>query len=194
MARRVTSKGVHRRAPVEVAGATRFLGPAELAVLAEVHPLTEELVGERFRLTSFGPTSRTYDVVTLAEVEPECRAIEALAKLTRYDRSERPITKEQRVSRFYRICLQDDNILTRADEGYDLRALLLYVLTHELIHIVRFESFQVSYNASGVVRDDEERVVDKLTREVLGVLKDRAVERVIEGLSPGRVDVFASHE
>lgn len=194
MARRAASKGVHRRAPLEIDEATRTLGADGLAVVAEVHPLAEELVGEHFRLTSFGPTSRTYDVVTRSDVGSKCHATEALAKLTRYDRRERPIADGQRVSRFYRICLQDENLLARVDEGYDLRALLLYVLTHELIHIVRFESFQVSYSASGSAREDEERAVDALTRDVLGVLKDSAVDEVIAGLSFGRVDVLASHE
>lgn len=194
MARRATSKGVHRRAPLEIERGARTLGADELAVVAEVHPLAEELVGEHFRVTSFGPTSGTYDVVTRGDVGPECHATDALAKLTRYDRRERPIADGQRVSRFYRICLQDENLLTRVDEGFDLRALLLYVLTHELIHIVRFESYQVSYNASESAREDEERIVDSLTRDVLGVLKDSAVDEVIAGLSLGRVDVLASHE
>jgi hypothetical protein len=166
----------------------------DLEVLARAIPLAEELVGDHFRVTSFGPHQRLYEVVTLASSGPECRAPHALARLCRFDRQERPIDAAPRVSRFYRICIQDDAVLTRARDELDLRAILLYVLTHELIHIVRFESFEVGYDAAIKARVAEEGVVDRLTREVLSTLRDRTVDAVVEGLSPVRVDVLAAGE
>jgi hypothetical protein len=165
-------------------------GPAEVTVLQTIQPISEELVGEHFRLTSFGPVRRCYDVVTLESAGPEGRDPLRLAKLCRYDRKERSIdTDHKRVSRFYRVHLQDDRLLTRTGEGLSLRALLLYVLTHELIHIVRFESFQVHYGMTGAARNDEERTVHHLTEIVLRKLRDPQVEEVIEGLDPEGVDV-----
>ena len=67
---------------------------------------------------------------------------------------------------------------------------MLYVLTHELIHIVRFESFQVHYGATGPERDREELRVHELTEDVLRVLRDELVDEVIQGLAPGGVDVI----
>ncbi len=194
MARRTPTKGVHRRAPLETIAQPPNFGAWDLDVLGEVRPLAEDLVGEHLRVTSFGPHHRLYEVVTLGNSDAECRAPQALAQLFRFDREERVIDAVTRVSRFYRICLQDDNVLCRVQEGFDLRALLLYVLTHELIHIVRFESFEVIYGATGSAREDEERIVDQLTRSVLVPLRDQAVSEVIEGLSLGRVDVLAPAE
>jgi len=135
---------------------------------------------------------RCYEVVTLEGAGPEGRDPKRLAKLCRYDRKERPIEEGHPVSRFYRVFLQDDKLLTREKEGLELRALLLYVMTHELIHIVRFESFQVHYEAVGPEREREERTVHRLTEDVLSVLRDECVEQVIRGLAIGGVDVVES--
>jgi hypothetical protein len=168
--------------------------PQALDVLREVQLMAEDLVGEHFRLSSFGPVRRCYEVVTLAGAAPEGRDPRRLAKLCRYDRSERPIDHGQRVSRFYRVFVQDDQLLRRVSEGLDLRSLLLYVLTHELIHIVRFESFQVHYGATGPERDREELRVHELTEDVLRVLRDELVDEVIQGLAPGGVDVIEAQQ
>jgi hypothetical protein len=165
-------------------------GTAEFEVLSEVQPIAEELVGEHFHVTSFGPQHRCYEVVTLATGPDECREPTALAKLCRYDRQERAIGGGQHVARFYRIGLQDDRLLARAFEGLDLRALLLYVMTHELIHVVRFESYQIHFEATGLAREREERIVHGLTEQVLAPLKRSRVDEVARGLAAGGVDVL----
>jgi hypothetical protein len=160
-----------------------------LALVEEVRLIAEELVGEHFQLASFGPVRRCYEIVTLDNAGIDGRAPRALAKLCRYDRSDRPIKTGRGVSRLYRVCLQDDRLLTRASQGLDLRALLLYVVTHELIHIVRFESFQVCYSAHETERKKEEDAVHRLTGEVLHRLHDGAITTVIQALSLEGVDV-----
>lgn len=191
MARRTAPESLHQRSPLASLKRDLFHSD-ELALLRETQPLVEELVGEYFHLTSFGPVRRCYEVVTLEGAGSEGKDPNRLAKVCRYDREERPIEEGHRVSRFYRVFLQDDKLLAREADGLELRALLLYVITHELIHIVRFESFQVHYGAKGLERQDEERIVHQLTREVLSVLKDEQVEQVIRGLEIGGVDVVES--
>jgi hypothetical protein len=72
----------------------------------------------------------------------------------------------------YRIRLRDDEILSAVDDRTDLRLfpLLLYVLTHELIHVVRFESGSAlaPYDAPDPeARCVEESRVHAITRKVL---------------------------
>jgi hypothetical protein len=165
-------------------------GPAEFEVLSEVQPIAEELVGEHFHVTSFGPQHRCYEVVTLATGLEECREPTALAKLCRYDRQERPIGGVHHVSRFYRVCLQDDRLLARVEGGLELRALLLYVLTHELIHVVRFESYQIHFEATGVAREQEEKIVHALTVDVLASVRGVRADEVAHALADGGVDVL----
>jgi hypothetical protein len=47
---------------------------------------------------------------------------------------------------------------------------LSYILTHELVHIVRFSQFSVSFEASAAERAREEIRVDALTRQILAPL------------------------
>lgn len=86
----------------------------------------------------------------------------------------------------YRIRLRDDEILSAVDDHTDLRLfpLLLYVLTHELIHVVRFESGTAlaPYDAPDPdARCVEESRVHAITRKVLrpaGTPWLRRVERL----------------
>jgi hypothetical protein len=69
---------------------------------------------------------------------------------------------------FYRVCLQDHNIL-KAHRGRDLALfpLLLYIVTHELVHIVRFSQFLALFEASEPQRLAEEQRVHRLTHRIL---------------------------
>jgi hypothetical protein len=44
---------------------------------------------------------------------------------------------------------------------------MLYILVHELIHIVRFSRFLHNFEASDIERMDEEARVHGITREIL---------------------------
>ncbi len=81
----------------------------------------------------------------------------------------------------YRIRLRDDAILAavnRPGRPVGLRALLLYVLTHELVHVVRFGSGIAPYDVDPDGRGVEEARVHGITRRVLGPLRDAGVEAV----------------
>jgi hypothetical protein len=196
MARRAPKEGLHRHPPAALAGDEAggggLFGPEEQALVSALLPAVEQLVGEHFHLTSFGLAGRCYEVVTRKVADADGAAPFALAKLCRYDRRERRIREGKALSHFYRIYLQDGNLLERARSGpgLSLRALLLYVLAHELVHVVRFESFQVHHGAVGAARDREEEAVHGLTREVLAPLRDPEVERVVRAMSHGGVDVL----
>jgi len=49
-----------------------------------------------------------------------------------------------------------------------LRALLVYILTHELVHVVRFQTAEESFDAHGERRDREEDLVHRITLGLLG--------------------------
>lgn len=103
-----------------------------------------------------------YEVVTLAELEPHELAPRALAHLVVYERA-RPRGPEH----LYRICLQDDVILRRVVQPGELSSLLVYVLTHELVHVVRFQRAEQSFAAPRRARRREEDEVHRLTLELL---------------------------
>lgn len=69
----------------------------------------------------------------------------------------------------YGIILQDPNILLALlrSHFHDLWTLGLFVLTHEMVHILRFRKYNVDFFASQHERDKEEKIVHAITREIL---------------------------
>jgi hypothetical protein len=92
------------------------------------------------------------------------RAPDALAHLVVYERQRRTGPEF-----LYRICLQDDTILKRSEEGGEewLRSLLVYILTHELVHVVRFQRAEQSFLVGQPTRQREEVQVHELTLKLL---------------------------
>jgi hypothetical protein len=86
------------------------------------------------------------------------------------------------VSELYRIRLRDDAILSAVHrgDGVSLYPLMLYVLTHELIHVVRFRTGAASFDAEPAQRKGEETRVHVITREVLRAPDDPELTRVLE--------------
>ena len=72
---------------------------------------------------------------------------------------------------FYKICLQDAAILSAVEKTDDLflDPFLLYILTHELVHVVRFSKFNQRYENKNEadVTLDEERKVHFITHTIL---------------------------
>lgn len=147
----------------------------------EVHDAlqrAEEIVGDRFAVPSFDDPRYAFDVLPLGQLEPdEVPTPPALAQLVRYGRG----PGERGLHRFHRICLNDARILDCcAREGIPLAAVLLVVLTHELIHLVRFTTPETAFHAPSSERRAEEVEVDRLTQDVLADYPDVDVRRAVE--------------
>lgn len=70
----------------------------------------------------------------------------------------------------YGVVLQDPNILRALlrNRNHDLWTLALFVMTHELTHIVRFRNRSADFHLSDVRKaEEEERFVNECTREML---------------------------
>mgnify|MGYP006974901642 CR=1 FL=1 len=84
-----------------------------------------------------------YDILTLEGLEDEEISSHALALVAKYHGCHRDRVLKSAFFDFYRICVQDHNILKALDTCLDLSLLplLLYIITHELVHVVRFSQF-----------------------------------------------------
>lgn len=123
-----------------------------------------------------------YDLLTLVHLQGLEKTPKALAQVCKY--AYRKKTSEEKA--FYRICLQDDRILqtVQADLATPLKPLLLYVITHEVIHVVRFSLDPQRFHLAPRERDMEERVVHRTTCQVLKGLKDPWMEILLERYRP----------
>jgi len=138
----------------------------QLALMHRSLRRSESLVSASFRIPAFPSNRYPYEVATLVDLEAAERASGAFAHLVVYERQ-----RSAGPEHLYRICLQDDVLLRRATDGGEgwLPALLVYVLTHELVHVVRFQRKEESFGAEEPERQTEEDRVHGIT---LGLLAE----------------------
>lgn len=135
-----------------------------LALLNRCRDTSEALVARHYSIPALPSGLYPYELATLADVSRSERAPGSMAHLVVYERPRR-----DGVEHLYRICLQDDVILRRAadGDGHWLAALLCYVVTHELVHVVRFQRGEQAVHLPHERRAEEERLVHALAVELL---------------------------
>jgi hypothetical protein len=136
----------------------------QLSLLRQCLVRSEGLVARAFRIPALPSGQYPYEVATLVDLAAIERAAEAFAHLVIYERA-RPSGPEP----LYRICLQDDSILARLGDGGPEwpSALLVYILTHELTHVVRFQRAEHPIQAEAEAREREEDEVHRRTMHIL---------------------------
>lgn len=155
----------------------------ELDRLPSILAQAEDLTGSYFKLSSFDPSRFPFELATLRDLDSREIAPRAFAQLARYAVQNRTRPGRGLTRPLYRICLQDHNVLRalrREGGALSLDPLLLYILTHELCHIVRFCSFRQLFEADGAERAAEEERVHWLTHEILSPMRDSSLRPVIE--------------
>lgn len=127
-----------------------------------------------------------YEVKTLRDLLPEEVTDEALAHLVCYDFVRRVGSHILQHYELYRICLQDHRLLEAAralPRPLGLRALLLYVLTHELVHVVRFAQKLQRIDLPPDERAAEEAAVERTTWKILARVRAHPMEQLRDFLS-----------
>ncbi len=147
----------------------RHFQGSEKPIIQKAVLIAEEATSDFFKLSPSHWRRARYDILTLEQLRQEEISPSALAQVAKY------ICKlpgrELKSAQFdlYRICLQDHNILQTLEKEstLGLLPLLIYIVTHELVHIVRFSHFFQLFEVSAQEREAEEQRVHALTREVL---------------------------
>ncbi len=150
-------------------------------LLREATVIAEEMTSDFYKLTPNCWRRARYDILTLEGLEQDEISSHALALVAKYRGCHRDRVLKSAVFDFYRICLQDHNILKALDSCPDLSLLplLLYIITHELVHVVRFSRFQALFEAPEEQKNEEERQVHLLTQKILKPLKSPELPRVM---------------
>jgi hypothetical protein len=156
-----------------------------LKMACQAFTQAEILTGRRLRLTWNERRRHHYDVRTLAGQREEEKKAGAFAHLCRYQMANPGHEKAGKY--FYRICLQDDLILAAAGRSrshLSLSALLLYIATHELIHVTRFYRGDANFDALEEERQREEDLVHEITKEILRAISRRDTRLICDCFSP----------
>ncbi|MBN2360685.1 MAG: hypothetical protein JXR83_14610 [Deltaproteobacteria bacterium] len=167
-------------------GEPRFFGPQQLREIQRALALAEELCGDHYHLSAFDLRSAPYDVVTgreliAAGVEPPPQPSQ-LAEVRRCDLTREERTARDRRRTHYRICLWDPHILAVFDRGERPGAVLLFVLVHELVHVVRFAKRLALFESGHLARVHEEAAVHETTGRILARAREPGLAELLRRL------------
>lgn len=154
----------------------------QIKVVNNAVAMAEELVSNSYKLSANQWLSRRYDIKTLADLKPEEIVDGPFAQIIRYRGHRDDSLLGSSSYDFYKICLQDHTIKSALAEspGMELYPFGLYIVIHELIHIVRFTQFLQNFEASPEERMQEEKRVHAKTHEILNDLRITGVSTVLK--------------
>jgi undecaprenyl pyrophosphate synthase len=159
--------------------------------VSEALNIAEDKIGDFYKLSLRQWKRHRFSVRTLAELSEEEIISDAFALLEKRYRIHRVLNAAED---HYFICLQDHEILkaTRRDKDLTLLPLLVYVFTHELVHIVRFCNFVQRFDAKGKDREREERIVHSTTYDILKNIAMPNLDYVLDSYQDHRVCEMAT--
>lgn len=154
----------------------------QLDVITESAAMAEELVSNHYKMSANQWLRRRYDFKTRAELTPDEIISGPFAQIIRYEGKKNDRALGSSSYDFYKVCLQDHEILTALENspGIRLFPFSLYITTHELIHIVRFSKFLCNFEASPPEKMMEEARVHEKTRSILEAVSIPDMARVLK--------------
>jgi len=153
----------------------------QIQIVNNAVAIAEELVSNHYKMSASEWLRPKYDVKTLADLAAEEIIEGPFAQIIRYEAFHKDASLGSAVYDYYKICLQDHAIDAALKKSANLKLLpfALYIITHELIHIVRFSKFLQSFDASPEDRIAEEKRVHEKTQNLLSKLTMTGISDVI---------------
>ena len=153
----------------------------QLEIVNDAVAMAEELVSNHYKLAASQWSGRRFDVKTAVDLEADEILDGPFAQVIRYEGRSTGMPLNSNNFDFYKVCLQDHTILDtlwRTPE-LSLFPFTLYIVTHELIHIVRFSLFLQNFEASDDERLAEEKRVHEKTHQILCPLNIQGLASVL---------------
>jgi hypothetical protein len=152
--------------------------PGQIQVVSQAVEIAEDVTANHFKISTAEWRHVRYDIRTLAELDTGEITDHAFAQIIRYSGTR---DHGERHYDYFKICLQDHNIMsaTERDQQLQLLPLTVYVVTHELVHVVRFCKFLHNFEAEPSERRQEEMKVHEITHKTLENLKLPRLEYVL---------------
>lgn len=151
--------------------AYRYFNDQDLERVDRAVLMAEELVNDFFKLSSGQYLKNRYDIKTAKDLAVHERVCGPFAQVVKYEGRKEEDSLGSSSFSLYKVCLQDSAILSvvEKDKTLVLDPFLLYVLTHELVHVARFLRFEHRYENVGEadLTLAEERRVHDLTYSIL---------------------------
>lgn len=159
-----------------------YFKDTELDRVNDAVSMAEELTFNNYKISANEWKRHRYDIKTLIDLKSQEIVFGPFAQIIRYEG--RKVKDPLGLSHydFYKICLQDHSILKALDENKELELFpfVLYIVTHELIHIVRFSKFLQNFEASAREKVREESRVHERTHNILKHVSNVSLEPVFK--------------
>ncbi len=146
-----------------------YFTPDEIRVVNTAVAAAEEIVANHYKLSAAQLLRLNYDIKTLADLSGEEVVEGHFAQIVRYDERKKGAVLDVPVKDFYKICIQDHSILAALKRNPEIQLFpfLIYIVSHELIHLLRFKRFFQLFDAPFHEKMAEERRVHEKTQEIL---------------------------
>ncbi len=156
--------------------------PDQLQIVNQSVAMAEDVVSNHYKMSVNQWLRLRYDVKTLGDLVDDEIVDGPFAQVIRYEGKRRGSQLGSESYDFYKICLQDHAILDALQQRptLDLGPFSLYIIAHELIHIVRFSRFLQSFDATEEERLAEEARVHARTHQVLRPLSLPGLDAVFD--------------
>jgi len=141
----------------------------QIRILNQAVAIAEDLVSNAYKMSTSQWLHQRYDIRTLKDLSPEEIIHGPFAQLVRYEGHRSGTALSSAAYDFYKICIMDHTILATVGQASQLKLFpfVLYISTHELIHIVRFSKFLAHFDTAPEDREAEEAQVHLHTRNIL---------------------------
>ena len=156
---------------------------SHLHIIEDAIDFAQEVVTDYFKMSTNEWKDYRYEVKTqkfLSDIEITDRAF---AQICKYECIKGESVSPPRSFDLYRICLQDKNILRAVYNPFNkvkLKPLLLYIITHELSHVIRFSKYYKDFFAPPLEKESEEAKVHSITYEMLRSKGDQSLDYVLD--------------
>jgi hypothetical protein len=156
--------------------------PNQIKTVNEAVAVSEEVVCNFYKMSTNQWLRHRYDVKTLVDLDSSEIIDGPFAQIIRYKGQRKDTTLGSSTYDFYKICVQDHAILSALNRSAELKLFpfVLYIITHELIHIVRFAKFLIGFDASSEEKLKEESRVHEETHEILRPLNVSGMQDAFE--------------
>jgi len=162
----------------------RHFNREELLKVDEAVKISEEIVNNFYKMSSGHWLKNRYDIKTAKDLVPHECIDGPFAQVIKYEGRKKDIPLGSSAFSLYKVCLQDIAILSIVEktDSLLLEPFLLYILTHELVHVVRFSKFKQRYENKNEadVTLDEERKVHHLTHTILKSVSIQGLSKIFE--------------
>ena len=166
----------------------KIFNPEQVRTVNDSASMAEELVSNAYKLSASEWLGRKYDIKTLADLSPHEVIHGPFAQIIRYQGQRTDTSLSSASYDLYKICFQDHAIINELERSPQLRLFpfALYIVTHELVHIVRFTKFMQNFVATDSEKMKEEMRVHQKTHDILGCMRVENLSSVLSFYSRWR--------